>query len=105
MLLHETAHGAGVAAVKGVLHLLDGIRLDSLSVDVTLERRPAREAVLAREDDLRVGEGNAPLVGEHGADAGTCLGVAGRERLQELFRLLLLLREVRAIGQGTAEWR
>ena len=65
--------------------------------------QPAVE--LARQHKLRVGEGDALLVGEHGADAGTCLGVAGRERLQKLFRLFSLLREIRTIGEGTAEWR
>ena len=105
MLLDETAHRARIAAVKRVLNLLDWIRLDRLSVDVAFEGCPTREAILAREHELRVGEGDAFLVGEHGADAGTYLGVAGRERLQKLFRLLPLLREIRTIGEGTAEWR
>jgi hypothetical protein len=105
MLGEDTAHRGCIAAPKCIMNLLDGIRLSGLGFDVTFERRPAREPILAREHELRVGEGDALLVGEHGADTGSCLGVAGRERLQQLFRLLLLLREIRAIGQGTAEWR
>ena len=72
-------------------------------VDVLPERRPIGEAVLAREHELRVGENDPLLVGEHGANAVARVGVAGGEGLQQLLRLLLLLREAGVARQGATE--
>jgi hypothetical protein len=102
--LEDAAHGVDVAPAEGGGDAL--VRWPSLlleCVDVSLERGPIVEAVLARQHELRVGEGDGLLVGEHGADAVACFGVAGGEGLQELLRLLLLLRETGTAGQGTAE--
>ena len=62
-------------------------------LDVRLERRPALEAVLAREDELRVRERRALLVGEMLPDAGDRFGVALSELTDQLLRELLLLLE------------
>jgi hypothetical protein len=39
-------------------------------LDVLLEHRPVGESILAREDELRIGERDLPLVRQYGADAG-----------------------------------
>ena len=104
LLLEDAPHGVRVAPaecrgdplVRRTLLLLE-------RVDVLLERRPIGEAVLAREHELRVAEHDALLVGEHGADAVARFGVAGGEGLEQLLRLLLLLREAGSARQGATE--
>mgnify|MGYP001009995739 CR=1 FL=1 len=72
-------------------------------LDVTLERPPIVKAVLARQDELRVGEHDAGLVGEGGAHARRCLGVAAGKDTQQLLGQGLLLCEICARGERATE--
>jgi hypothetical protein len=104
LLLEDPAHCVGVAPVKrGGDPLVRGTPLLLDRVDVLPERGPIGEAVLACENELSVAERDALLVGEDGADAVARFGVAGGEGLQQLLRLLLLLREAGSARQGAAE--
>ena len=88
------------------MHALDdGGSILRPRLDVLLERRPTDEAVFPRQHELRVGECDALLVRELRADARLGLGITGGERLQQLFRLVFLLLEVRSRRERAAEWR
>ena len=104
VLLKHAPHRARIATSKRVVQALLGRSpVIRVGVDVLLERRPAREPVLAREGELRIGERDLFLVGEHGTNARLCFGLACGERLQQLLRLLLLLCEVRMCRERPAE--
>src|SRR5690606_24662539 len=73
----------------------------SRCLDVPLQGRPAREAVLAREHELRVRERDALLVRELATHARVCGLVTVAPCAQQLLRELLLLFERCAGREGT----
>jgi len=106
ILLEQTSHRTRIASAKCVVHALyDSGTIFRLRFDVLLERRPVGEAVFPREHELRVGERDGLFVREFRAYACLGLRITGSERLQQLFRLALLLLEVRAGRERTAVWR
>ena len=104
MLLEQLAHRARIAALDRALESLDRrtLRGDVL-FDVVAKLPPAREAVLAREHELGVGERQLRLVRKLGPHAGDGFAVAAAECPKELLGELLLLVEVRACRKGATE--
>ena len=104
MLLEETPNRLRVGLPNRFLESLDCRTLVGGSrLDVFLERRPARESVLARDDVLRVGEHDARFVRQLCAHARVCLGIAMTEGGEKFFRLRLLLLEVGTRGQRSTK--
>jgi hypothetical protein len=104
MPVEQSTHCLRIAlAERRVDPLVEVALIGGLIGDVLLQCSPARESVLPGKHELRVGERNARLVREDGADASRGLGVAGAERFQQLLRLLLLLLQVRMGGERTTE--
>jgi hypothetical protein len=102
-LAEERAQRRRVAALHGSHEALARRQpIVGEPVDVFLQLAPAPEAVLAREDELRVGEGELRLVRQLGAESRGRVRVAGAVGAPELLGELLLLREVGACGKGAA---
>ena len=80
-----------------------GQLLDCHRIDMRLERRPIREAVLARQHVLRLRKTNLCFVRQLGADARACFGVATTVGREKLFGELPLLLHVRARGERSAK--
>src|SRR3954465_12410304 len=80
-------------------------RLQHNGLDVLAERAPAREPILARDDELRIRERERGFVGELGAHSGDGPSVTVAEVAVKLLRELLLLVEIWTRGQRPAKCR
>jgi hypothetical protein len=109
MRAHEAGDSIIVVGDVGDEHSCQALCLAIL--DFALERGPIGKPVLTREHELRVmqckrGTGDL-LIGSAGklrvmvADALNGRRIVRLRRAEELLRLLLLLFEIRAIGQGS----
>jgi hypothetical protein len=67
------------------------------------ERRPIPESVFARENQLRICEGDFFLVRQYCPNARSRLGIARIEGLKQLFCLLFLLGEIRSRRERTGK--
>ena len=104
MPLQETAHGRRIVASECVVDLrFERLILALLRNDVLPERRPVLEAVLAGDDELRVGQYDSGFVGQDGPDTAVRFGVSSSKGLEQLPGLPFLLVEIRRRRERSGE--